>query len=117
MWKDILLCFSWTLMSASIILTKLQDLVVVCWFIALWEDPKGFNAELLCLRGFLANRGIGGCLRWESHKRDEEDTTLTEKRTRNQKRRREKDEERMTDVRRKLQLIHNHMIYNEPLIC
>ncbi|XP_048419960.1 uncharacterized protein LOC103948578 isoform X2 [Pyrus x bretschneideri] len=30
-----------TLMSASIILTKLQDLVVVCWFIALWEDPEG----------------------------------------------------------------------------
>ena len=28
-------------MSASIILTKLQDLVVVCWFTALWEDPEG----------------------------------------------------------------------------
>lgn len=28
-------------MSVLIILMKLKDLVVVCWFIALWEDPEG----------------------------------------------------------------------------
>ncbi|PRQ47010.1 hypothetical protein RchiOBHm_Chr2g0095111 [Rosa chinensis] len=29
-------------MSVSITLRKLKDLVAVCWFIALWEDPEGF---------------------------------------------------------------------------
>ncbi|XP_062029162.1 uncharacterized protein LOC133745173 isoform X2 [Rosa rugosa] len=36
-----------TLMSVSITLRKLKDLVAVCWFIALWEDPEGAMTALL----------------------------------------------------------------------
>ncbi|XP_062029163.1 uncharacterized protein LOC133745173 isoform X3 [Rosa rugosa] len=34
-------------MSVSITLRKLKDLVAVCWFIALWEDPEGAMTALL----------------------------------------------------------------------